>query len=84
MRKSVTPSPEVALNRVLAGLETELVEATDEEIEQAAADLGMNVKMKGSAAFVGVIYTLPKRPEDLFKLDDLRKAYLEFMFKPEK
>jgi hypothetical protein len=74
----MTPNPpEVALNRVLAGLEKELVEATDEEIELAAADLGMNVKMKGSAAFIGVMYTVPKRIEDIFDLGELRKAYLK-------
>jgi hypothetical protein len=77
----ISTSPEVALNRVLAGLEKELVEATDEEIEQAAADLGMNVKMKGSAAFIGVTYTFPKRFEDLFDVETLRKGYLEFMRK---
>ena len=79
MRKSMIPTPpEVALDRVLAGLEPELVEATDEEIEQAAADLGMNVRMKGSAAFIGVTYTYPKRFEDLFDVEPLRKAYIEF------
>jgi hypothetical protein len=51
MRKTVNRTPpEVALDRVLAGLEKELVDATDEEIELAARDLGMNVRMKGSAA----------------------------------
>ncbi len=35
----MTPNPpEVALNRVLAGLEKELLDATDEEIDTAAAD----------------------------------------------
>jgi len=61
-----TTRPEAALDRVLAGLEKELVQATDEEIELAAADLGMNVRMKGSAAFFGVIYAFPKRLEDIF------------------
>ena len=52
MRKNlITMPPELALHRVLAGLEPELVEATDEEIEQAARDLGMDIHMKGSAAF---------------------------------
>ena len=67
MRKSVrAPAPEVALDRVLAGLALDLGEASDEEIEQAAADLRMMVRMKGSAAFIGVLYTLPKRFEDIF------------------
>ena len=79
MRKGMTPTPpDVALDRVLAGLEQELVEATDDEIEQAAQDLGMNVKMKGSAAFIGVTYTFPKRIEDIFDIETMRKAYAEF------
>ena len=61
-----TTRPEWALERVLTGLEKELVGAADEEIELAAADLGMNVRMKGSAAFLGVMYTFPKRLEDIF------------------
>lgn len=40
--------------RLLAALERELIEATDEEILDAARDLGMNPLMKGSAAFFGV------------------------------
>jgi hypothetical protein len=68
--------PAVALDRVLAGLEKELIDATDEEIELAAQDLGMNVKMKGSAAFIGVIYTVPRRLEDIFDLEQVRRAYL--------
>jgi hypothetical protein len=56
MRKNVKSAPpaEVMLTRVLAGLEQDLVDASDEDIAQAAKDLGMNLSMKGSAAFVGV------------------------------
>ena len=69
MRKRMNRTPpDVALDRVLAGLVPELVDATDEEIEQAAQDLGMNVRMKGSAAFIGLTYTFPKRLEDIFEL----------------
>jgi hypothetical protein len=78
----MTPTPpDVALDRVLAGLEQELVEATDAEIEQAAQDLGMNVKMKGSAAFIGVTYTFPKHMEDIFAIETMRKAYAELQRK---
>jgi hypothetical protein len=77
MRNKVTPrQPDVALNRVLAGLEKELVDATDEEITQAAEDLGMNLKMRGSAAFIGVKYTFPKRLTEVFDLADWRRFYL--------
>lgn len=46
-------------DRLLAALEQELIMATDEEILEAAADLGMNPAMKGSAAFFGVTKRLP-------------------------
>jgi hypothetical protein len=76
MRKTMNRTPpELALNRVLAGLERELVEATDEEIEQAAADLGMNIGMKGSAAFIGLTYTFPRHIEDIFDIEALRRMY---------
>ena len=77
MRNKVTRTPpDVALNRVLAGLERELVDATDEEITQAAEDLGMNLTMKGSAAFIGVKYTFPKRLTEIFDVADLRRFYV--------
>jgi hypothetical protein len=71
--------PEVALNRVLAGLEKELVDVTDDEITQAAADLGMNLAMKGSAAFIGVKYTFPKRAGEIFAAEELRRFYVEYL-----
>ena len=47
-------SPEVVLTRVLEGLEPDLVNATDADVTQAAQDLGMDLSMKGSAAFRGL------------------------------
>lgn len=44
--------------RLLAALEQELIAAGDEEILEAAGDLGMNPAMKGSAAFFGVTVDL--------------------------
>ena len=52
--------PQVALERILRALEEELVQASDEEILDAARDLGMNPRMKGSAAFFGIRH--PARP----------------------
>jgi len=76
MRKNLMPiSPDAALDRVLAGLEKELAGTTDEEIAEAAEELGMNVRMKGSAAFLGVLGPLPKRLEDIFDVEDLRRTY---------
>lgn len=80
MRNKMTRTPpEVALNRVLASLANDLAEASDEEIVQAAEDLGMNLKMKGSAAFIGVKYTFPKTAADIFDVEELRRFYLEAM-----
>lgn len=58
---------------MLLALERELVEATDAEIAEAAQDLGMNLAMKGSAAFIGLKY--PSR-------SDIR-AFFEALFGPE-
>jgi hypothetical protein len=64
-------SPEVTLARVLAALEQELIDATDVEIREAAQDLGMNVDMKGSAAFAGLRYPSKARFSDYFAPDAL-------------
>lgn len=66
-------SPEVTLARVLAALEQELVDATDVEIREAAQDLGMNVDMKGSAAFAGLRYPAKARFSDYFGADDVAR-----------
>lgn len=44
---------------LLAALEKELTEATDNEILEAARDLRMNPAMKGSAAFFGIAMHVP-------------------------
>jgi hypothetical protein len=66
-------SPQVALTRILEGLGQELIDAPDEEIIAAAKDLGMDPKMRGSAAFAGLKY--PARPQlsDFFELEVCRK-----------
>ncbi len=46
--------PDVGLERLIQGLEQELLAAPDEEFEAGARDLGMKPDMKGSAAFAGV------------------------------
>jgi hypothetical protein len=46
--------PDVGLEKLIHGLEQELLEAADEEFVAGAHDLGMNPDMKGSAAFIGV------------------------------
>jgi hypothetical protein len=74
--------PETALERILEALEHELVAATDEEILEAANDLGMKPRMKGSAAFLGLRYPAA-RAEEFFDpqwmlrvLNDPRRIWL--------
>jgi hypothetical protein len=55
MRTKLTlTTPAAALGRILDQLDRELIDATDEDILEAARDLGMNPLMKGSAAFLGL------------------------------
>ncbi len=63
--------PDVGLERLIHGLEKELLEAADEEFMAGAHELGMNPASKGSAAFVGVKDFSPQL------LAALRRAYLE-------
>jgi hypothetical protein len=68
-------SPASALNRVLDGLEHEIVDASDEEILAVARELGMDPQSRESAAFAGVKF--PSRPQlsDFFDLDGVRQIY---------
>ena len=52
--KLALTTPAAALGRILDRLDRELIEASDEDILEAARDLGMNPMMKGSAAFLGL------------------------------
>ncbi|HEY4341058.1 MAG TPA: hypothetical protein VGM97_14035 [Steroidobacteraceae bacterium] len=63
--------PDVGLERLIHGLEQELLSAPDEEFVAGAHDLGMNPDMKGSAAFLGVKNLTPQL------LEALRRAYAE-------
>lgn len=60
------------LEHLLAALERELIEATDEEILEAARDLGMNPAMKGSAAFFGIatVFCPPFQPGEPWEPSD--------------
>jgi hypothetical protein len=57
---------QTTLARVLQALESEILEATDEEILEAAQDLGMDLSMRGSAAFLGLKYPVIRRRADFF------------------
>ena len=66
--KTASVSAEARVARILLALEQELLDASDEEILAAAADLGMNPKMKGSAAFAGLRYSARPQLSDFFEL----------------
>ncbi|MGH8221258.1 MAG: hypothetical protein ACREUT_22230 [Steroidobacteraceae bacterium] len=61
-----TVRPELKFERLLAGLERDLLGAADQEILEAASELGMNPILKGSAALFGVTFTI--------KLDERARA----------
>ena len=65
--------PEAALTRIVDALELELIEASEQEIMQAAQDLGMNPRMKGSAAFAGLKFPAKPQLSDFFDLEVCRK-----------
>jgi hypothetical protein len=82
--------PQAALERVLAALERELIEASDEEILEAAHELGMKPEMKGSAAFLGLRYPSARRaaaeffgPEAVHRLLSERLRLLDFSSAPQ-
>jgi len=65
----ILTDPAAALTRLLDALEVVLVESSDEEIMQAAMDLGMNPQMKGSAAFAGIKYRTKPRQSDFYDIE---------------
>ena len=54
--------------RVLEALAQELIESTDEELLEAAKDLGMDPTMRGSAAFIGIRYPTISGMSDFFDM----------------
>ena len=57
-----------AFERVLEDLAQELIESTDEELLEAARDLGMDPTMRESAAFAGVKYPATPQLSDFFEM----------------
>jgi hypothetical protein len=75
MRPKLTPAaPAAALGRILDRLDRELIEASDEDILEAARDMGMNPMMKGSAAFIGLRVPAMAQFADFFDSDALRSV----------
>jgi hypothetical protein len=86
MRTKLTLStPAAALGRILDQLDRELIEASDEDILEAARDLGMNPMMKGSAAFLGLQVPAMANFADFFDREALRSVQRKAArVKPEK
>ena len=75
--KLALTTPAAALGRILDQLDRELIEASDEDILEAARDLGMNPMMKGSAAFLGLRVPAMAQFSDFFDSDALRSVLLD-------
>jgi hypothetical protein len=64
---------ETRLQRVLLALEQEVLQASDQELRQAAQDVGIDPDMKGSIAWVGIFYPGKVKMEEMFDLEALRR-----------
>jgi len=74
--KVMAASPEMALTRILDALGQELIDASDEEVMEAAKALGMDPTMRGSAAFAGLKYPAKAGLSDFFALEACRQLQL--------
>jgi hypothetical protein len=59
-----TTRPELGFERLLAALERDVLDATDEEILAVANELGMKPGMKGSIALLGVTFMVQLKDQD--------------------
>jgi len=62
-------SPENALANVLDALVNELLDVTDEEVLGTAQELKMNLSLKESAAFAGLLYPEHPKVGDFFDVE---------------
>lgn len=74
--KVAKPAPITALTRLLEALGQELLDASDEEIIEAAHALGMDPAMPGSAAFAGLKYPAKIQLSDFFEPDECQRLLL--------
>jgi hypothetical protein len=65
--------PEIALTHILEAFGQELIDASDEEIMEAAKYLGMNPHMKGSAAFSGLTFPANLQVSDFFDVEAIKQ-----------
>jgi hypothetical protein len=65
--------PEMVLARTLEAFGQELIDAPDEEIRESAKDLGMNLDMKASAAFLGLTSPTKSQVGDFFDVEAIKQ-----------
>ena len=68
-RLARTTAPIATLDRILEGLERELIDVSDDELVEAAQSLGMNLEAKESAAFFGLKGPAKPQLSDFFGFD---------------
>jgi hypothetical protein len=61
--------PDTALLRIMDALAQEAIEASDEEVTEAAADLRMDLNSRESAAFAGLTYFVRPQVSDFFSVE---------------
>jgi hypothetical protein len=62
-------APDTALMRIMDALAQEVVEASDEEVTEAAADLRMDLNSRESAAFAGLTYFARPQMSEFFSIE---------------
>jgi hypothetical protein len=75
-RLARTTKPIARLDRILEGLEGELIDVADAEIDEAARSLGMNLNARESAAFFGLKGPAKPQLSDFFGFDFDARARL--------
>jgi len=66
-------SPETALLRVLDALAQEAIDASDEQVIEAATDLRMDLNTKDSAAYSGLTYFARPQLAEFFDIEATRR-----------
>ena len=61
--------PDTALMRIMDALAQEAIEASDEEVTEAAAELRMDLNSRESAAFAGLTYFAQPQLSEFFSVD---------------
>jgi RNA polymerase sigma-70 factor (ECF subfamily) len=84
LREGLTSEPKLGIaspvgefTRLLEVLVQELIQASDGEIIQAAKDLGMDPRMRASAAFIGLRFPVEGDVSDFFDVEAYNKFKME-------